>query len=227
MKKKIFILIIILLTIGCGKKEMESKEKEISPTPTVTPLIEEETEPEYVDDNPITVGLYRKGKLVKTFNKKFKNDTDIATFNVVYTNEKNLGSTNVKKNWNKYFAKYKDIENIDKYKIGFLLEFEANGKKLENLILDPSAKYVTSPYIYIYLYDGVHQKDGAHYTHLDMKDINDKTIYSSIKLYMCQQSKEITSPLKLTVFTYDSEDDFDENHHYRGNSQYTITIYNK
>ena len=217
--KRIFILSLLLLCFGCTDKEIKKVEDALSNS--ITNMYQETP---YVDDNPITVGLYYQGKLVKDFYGQYKDDHDLATFNIVYTNDKDLGGTNVKKNWNKYYSKYK---NIDDYKIGFLMEFEANGKKLENLILDPSAKYKTSPYIYIYLYDGVHKRDGAWYTHLDMKDIRENTVYSSIKLYMCEQTKKITSPITLTVFTYKDENDFDTNHHYRGKSKYTITIYNK
>lgn len=224
--KTIIILILLLLTVGCDEKE------ELSPPinePNKEELIEETeieeiiTE-EYIDDNPITVGLYKNGKIVKTYNKKFHDKSDIDTFNVVFSNEENLGSTNLKKNWNKYYSKY---ENIDNYKIGFLLEFDTDEKHVENLILDPSAKYVAGPYVFVYLYDGIHQKDGAKYSHLEMKDIKDNTIYASIKLYMSSKTNKITSPINLTVFTYDGEEDFDEENHYRGNSKYTITIYNK
>ena len=225
--KRVIFLFLILLTIGCEKKESDItgniRKNVVNLTNTFADKLEE-IENMYIDDNPITVGLYNKGKLVKTFNKKFRDDSDIATFNVIYSNDENAGSTNLKTNWNKYYKKYKDI---DKYKIGFLLEFEADGKKIENLILDPSVKYKAGPYVFVYLYDGIHQKDGAWYTHLEPKDVKSNTIYSSIKLYMSTKTNKITSPIKLTVFTYDDDEDFDEDNHYRGNSKYTITIYNK
>ena len=107
-----------------------------------------------------------KDELVTNISTTFTNQKDIATFNIVFTNEKDLKSTNLKNNWNKYYQKY---ENIDKYKIGFLIEMEANGKKLENLVLDPSSQHKLDPYLYVYLYDGIHQKDGAKYTHLSQK----------------------------------------------------------
>ncbi len=218
MKKIVFILIIILC-IGCSNKEIDDFSNIISDS-----IEKSQEKPEYIDDNPIIVGLYKNGKLVKDYNSKFKDQKDIAVFNIVFSNEENLGSTNLKTNWKKYYDKY---ENIDNYKIGFYLEFEANGKKIENKILDPSAKYNASPYIFVYLYDGIHKKDGVRYTHLEMKDLKDNTIYSSIKLYLDGKSKEITSPIKLTVFTYKNELDFDINGMYRGNSSYTVTIYNK
>ena len=59
-----------------------------------------------------------------------------------------------------------------------------------------------------------------------MDQVKDDTIYSSIKIYLHQQTKEITSPITLTVFTYKDDNDFIDGH-YRGNSKYTLTIYNK
>ena len=51
----------------------------------------------------------------------------------------------------------------------------------------------------------------------------DTTMYTSIKLYLVEVDK-ITSPITLTVFTYDSDDDFDSDGNYRGNSKYQIQI---
>jgi len=214
--KKIFLFIIMILLVGCGKEVHEEK-AEITPKEE----IKEPEEEKYVDDNPITVGLYYKGKLVHDFKSNYKGRTDIATFNIVFTNEENLGSTNVKSNWKKYYDKY---ENIDDYKIGFLIEMEANGQKLENLLLDPSNQHKLNPYLYAYLYDGIHAQ--GRYTHLTMDDLKDNTIYSSIKLYLHDRTNEISSPIKLTVFTYKDENDFIDGH-YRGNSFYTIEITKK
>ena len=52
------------------------------------------------------------------------------------------------------------------------------------------------------------------------------TVFSSIKLYLHNKTNEITSPITLTAFTYKDDNDFLDGH-YRGNSKYTITIYNK
>lgn len=212
--KKIFLIIFILLIAGCGKVEIleEKKIEEIE-----IPIEKEE----YIDTNPITVGLYHKGKLVKEYNTKFQDRKDIATFNIVFTNEEDLGSTNVKNNWNKYFKEY---ENIDEYKIGFLIEVEINGEKQENMLLDPNNQHKLTPYLYAYLYDSIHA-NGKH-SHLEPKDINDNTIYSSIKLYLHLKTKEITGPIYLTVFTYKDDNDFIDGY-YRGNSKYTIQINNK
>ena len=81
-----------------------------------------------------------------------------------------------------------------------------------------------TPYLYIYLYDDVNQAPNTYYSHLEMKDFNDSTIISSIKLFLAQEGIKITSPITMTVFTYNGDEDFDENNRYRGNSSYTIII---
>ena len=87
--------------------------------------------------------------------------------------------------------------------------------------------YIVTPYIYNYLYDDIHQPDGAWYSHVEENQVTNETIYSSIKLYAAEKTNEISSPITLTVFTYDTADDFDESGMYRGNSKYTITIKKK
>lgn len=217
MMKKVFLIILLLMTVACQKEE----EKEISNVEEPKKELVEPVKEEYVDTNPIKVGLYNKGKLINEMNFKFKDKTDITALEVVFTDISDLKSTNLKENFNKYYQMY---DNIKDYKIGFYIELEANGEKLENLLLNPDNMHKLHPYLYLYLYDGVHAK--GRYTHLTMDDLKDDTIYSTIKLFLFQKSNEITSPIKLTVFTYKDENDFLDGH-YRGNSKHTVTIYNK
>ena len=214
--KKILLLTLIILLFGCTKYEIESFSNTINDS-----LINTFEEPVYVDTNPIKVGLYMEKKLVKELNVKFKDRTDIAVFDVYYTNEEKLDSSNTKTNWNKY---YKEYENIDDYKIGFYVSFKANGKEYESLHLNPKTQHKLHPYLYLYLYDAVHQT--GRYSHLTMNDIKDNTIYTTIKLYMHLNSNEIESPITFSVFTYKDDNDFIEGK-YRGNSIYTIQINNK
>ena len=217
--KKIFLILMIFVLCSCNSKvdepiSVDDKEEEII-VPTV---------PEYVDDNPITVGLYQDGKLVKDVSAPIVNDLDIGSFDVYFTNLENVGSTNTKANFKKYYNTY---ENIDKYKIGFYISFNVGDKVMAGNILGPDKMYVVTPYIYNYLYDDVNQADGAWYSHVEKDQVKDNTIYSSIKLYAAEFTEQITSPITLTVFTYDDMDDFDEDGIYRGNSKYTITINRK
>ena len=95
---------------------------------------------------------------------------------------------------------------------------------MESLILDASSTYALQPYMYVYLYDDVNQAPNTYYSHLKKEDMNEKTIISSIKLFLAYETEKISSPITLTVFTYDTLDDFTEDNIYRGNSSYTIEI---
>ena len=177
----------------------------------------------YIDTNPIKVGLYLDNKLVDTYNTTFSYNTDVAWFNVYYTNDLVLDNNSIKYNWNKYYNQY---ENIDNYKIGFYLNFYIDDEEIEQMILDPSEMHRLDNYFYNYLYDDIHQADGSWYSHLEMKDMKDNTLFTSIKLFARADAYKITKPVKLTVFTYDDDDDFDKDGHYRGRSKYTINIIN-
>ena len=69
----------------------------------------------------------------------------------------------------------------------------------------------------------MHQEIGSWYSHVTSDEYSDKTILSSIKLTASSDWEMIKSPIKLTAFSYDSDDDFKDGK-YRGNSSYTITI---
>ena len=213
--KKIYIIILILLTLtGCSNKTNYTyKEINIDNTIKID---------NYIDDNPIKVGLYQGNQIVKSSNTALGNFKELGIFNVYYTNIEKLDSYNIKYNYQKYANTY---ENINNYKTGFHISFEADGKTVEQLVLDPTSKHYMEPYLYVYLYDDVNQTPGSFYSHLEPEDMKDNTIISSIKLFYPHKGTSITSPITLTVFTYDGIDDFTEDNHYRGKSSYTIKIY--
>lgn len=212
MEKKILILIILLLLTGClnQEKEVINKEEEKEEIKEVE---------EYVDNNPIKIGIYENDiKLIKEY-KVQKQSRKEFIFSFYYTNEENLGNNRQKKNWNKFFNQYSNIEN---YKIGFNFVFYVGDKKIEKTILKPDT-FAFEPYFYIYIYDDINQPDNTFYTHLEETDVNENTIFSSLKIFLMEPF-DITSPIEFTVFTYDDLNDFDENNNYRGNSKYTIKI---
>jgi hypothetical protein len=212
MKKLLLILCIFLLITGCKKEE-----EIVTPTDDIPePVVEE-----YTDDNPVLVGLYKNGKLLNDISRPLANHQDIDVFDVYFTNDDDTGDTNTKRNFKKYLANY---ENPEQYKIGFYISFMVDDKLYEATYTNPDHMYKLTPYLYIYLYDDVHQADGSWYSHLEAKDVNEDTVYSSIKLYAAQEGAKINSPITLTVFTYDTDDDFDEDGKYRGKSMYTINI---
>ena len=210
-KFNILTLMIILLLNGCHKQEnidVITSEKN-----------EDIVEEVYIDDNPITIGIYDNDiNLVKEYNL-IKESRREKVFSFYYTNEENVGSNRYKENWHKFYSNYTDI---DDYKIGFHFSFYVGDTKIEKTILNPYT-FAFEPYFYIYIYDDINQLDNTFYSHLEDADVNENTIFSSIKIFL-MEPEEITSPIKFTVFTYNGLEDFDENNNYRGNSKYEINI---
>ena len=210
MKIKVLILIMLLLITGCKKEE----QKEI-----IEEKQEEVIEEKYVDDNPITIGIYENDiNLIKEY-KLNKVSNNEVIFSFYYTNIDNLGNRRQKENWHKYFNEY---QNINDYKIGFHFSFYVGDTKIEKTILKPDT-YAFNPYFYIYIYDDINQPDNTFYSHLEETDINENTIFSAIKIFLVEPEL-ITSNITFTVFTYNDLDDFDEDNNYRGNSKYSVDI---
>ena len=208
---KALMMIILLFVSGCTEKsniEVVTLEKQ-----------EEVLEEKYIDNNPIVIGIYDNDiNLVKEYSLAKEIRVE-KVFSFYYTNDENLGNNKQKENWHKFYSKYNDIND---YKIGFNFSFYVGDTKIEKTILKPQT-YAFNPYFYIYIYDDINQPDYTFYSHLEETDINENTIFSSIKILLIEP-QNITSPIKFTVFTYNDLDDFDENNNYRGNSKYQINI---
>lgn len=224
MKKIILLITTLLILTGCTNQNTNNIQEEKQPnnkTIQEEPIVEEDI---YVDDNPIKVALYQNGKKVTSYSSTFSDGKDLAVFDIYYTDIDKVSSTNTKKNYQKHLKEY---ENIDGYKNGFYITFEADGKQMESLILDASGTYSLEPYMYVYLYDDINQAPNTYYSHLKKSDMNEKTIISSIKLYLAYETHKISSPISITAFTYNGEEDFTEENKYRGISSYTIEISKK
>ena len=92
MKNKLILVIILLILTGCMKEEKQITNKEETKQEVA------ETE-KYVDDNPITIGIYENDiNLIKEY-KMSKQSRNEAIFSFYYTNEENLGSRKQKDNW--------------------------------------------------------------------------------------------------------------------------------
>ena len=48
----------------------------------------------------------------------------------------------------------------------------------------------------------------------------------AIKLTAGEKYEEIDGPIRVMVFSYDDNEDFDENGNYRGKSLYKVEVYN-
>ena len=215
---KYIVIILLLITItGCKNNKRVNEIRKIDKIEAVDNTGYQD---EYNDTNPIKVGLYQNNSLVKEVTFTKANHKEVGTYNAYYTNKEKLENDSVKNNWYRYYKSYDDIKD---YKTGFYVSFEVDGKKYEETILNPSSKHKLTPYLYIYLYDSYNYKPGTTYTHLEMEDVKDNTVYTSIKLYLAQEGSKITSPITLEVFTY-KDGDISENGYYRGNSKYSIKV---
>ena len=171
--KKIILLITILITFtGCEKQSSLSNENKSNNNISNDVIINELTDKEnnkdiYNDDNPIKVALYENNNIVKSYSTTLANFKDISVFEIYYTNIEQVTESNTKKNYLKYYNEY---ENIDNYKTGFHFSFEADGKKIEHLALDPTSQYAMWPYLYIYLYDYINQEPNTYYSHLEQSN---------------------------------------------------------
>lgn len=223
--KKILLMLVILL-VGCTpKEEINKEENKLENNNEIKQ--EEIIKEEYVDNNPIKLGLYlytgsysNKEKL-STYETTFENGKDIGSFEVFFTDEEVISGNSFKSLFNSYYDKYVSIDN---YKIGYNIEFTLNDGTVNKFnLLEPNT-YLYGDYFYTYLYDDIHVNEGEFYSHLE--SIDDNTLITSIKIYAVDKIDDVEK-IKLTVFTYDSDDDFDEDGNYRGISKYSIDIINK
>lgn len=216
--KKILIGIVIIFLVGCSIKEEDNFKEEMVKDNVIKNYVEP-----YVDDNPIILGGYLSNgnnkTLVSSYDSNLSLYQDIVSFEIYYTKEESLSGSQ-KNLWNTYYQTY---ENIDNYKIGYYLSFQVGEEIISKLILKPSDGDGIFDYIQVYLYDDINQ-DGGFYDHVTDEEVTVETIFSSIKLTASTKIDEIVGPIKLVIFTYDSENDFDENGMYRGNSSYEINI---
>lgn len=223
--KKILIITCLLLTLtSCSYKTQPINKKDNKKN--ITSNVKEEIKNTYIDNNPITLGIYMytNSSTPRYKTNEYKNNwelnVDICSLEIFYTNEDQIPGTNFKNLWNNYYQNYTDINS---YKIGYLIEFNtANEGKIKKYIKSPQDTDSIYKYIQIYLYDDIHQ-DGGWYSHITENEYNTDSILTSIKLTGSTYIDEITSDISVTAFTYD-DDDFDENGEYRGISKQTVII---
>ena len=247
MNKKKFILLVIIFFILLGVLLSvylidQNRIKNNKPvlfstwgkdyTPVEETIVKEETPVEevktlYVDNNTVKLGIYvDNGYNLELVTQDYYCDWSpenvMGLFYAVPTREETLPNTNFDTMWKDYINEY---PNAQECKIGYSLEFTLDdGSEKYYTILNPDDAYYTFPKIMSFLYDDVNLVPGKAYYHITQDVMYDYTICSSIKLVGDVDTYTIASDIKLTAFCFDSEDDFDEQGRYRGNSYYTITI---
>ena len=219
MKKRIYLLLFILLLCGCSKENKkvlpkEEKKEEV-------PIIEE-----YKDLNDTLISFYQlKGNTltkISNLSGSYNALDDIGVFQIYPSKEEviTLNSSFASSFYEEYI-KYKEKLNI---KIGFSIDFVLdNQEEISYLILTPQNTMDHWEYLMGYLYDDYINQGKGFYSHIEESEYTDTTLFTALKLQCGAYVDKIKSPIHLTVFTYDSEEDFLDGK-YRGNSSSTITI---
>lgn len=222
MKKLFLLLICVILISGCAKEEVNTKEK--VKRPEVKPV--EVTK--YEDKNNTPIGLYslNGNTLTKytTVTKKAVIEEDLGVFQVYPSNEDKI--TLNKGFGESYYDTFNNYKKDTNLKVGFNLKFHlsSTGEDVSYNILSPNDCMNRWEHFMNYLYDDYANRGKGFYSHIENNEYNSNTLFTAIKIQSSYQVGEVDSKILLTVFTYDTEDDFDENKEYRGNSKYTMTI---
>lgn len=177
--------------------------------------------------SPNVVGIYipatdgtRNRVRITGFSSVRTPKKDIDCFEILASQEELCTGNSFAGIWNAAWAQHKDTEGT---KIGFIIEFSlSGGKKIHAQILKPSDAFGFYEYLEVYMYDDIHQ-GGGWYTHLDDKDITEKTTISSIKLTSGSKISEV-GDISLTAFFYQGSDCFNEHGDYIGEVLETIVI---
>lgn len=240
MKKKIIIFVILILLV-CALFGIIISSKKINVktdivlninniSSSLENIVENKREKEYVDENEMQIGLYidegSTKRLVDKYYCDFSAENVMGIFYAIPTKEEVVNGEDFKSIFDTYYNRY---ENKEKYKIGYNIKFELkDGRVIDETILNPDDAFYMFPKVQCYLYDDINLIPGRPYYHITQDIMTEDRICSSIKLVGDKESKNIISPIELTVFTFDGEDDFTPiTRKYRGNNKYTIYIYKK
>ncbi len=218
--KKVFIIIACIVLCACSSKKNDVKVKKTDNTKKV-----EEVKEVYQDNNNTTVGLYKekgnKLELVTDYSTDISSSKDIDIYQIYFSNESIVNLDN--KFGMSYYNKLNSLDNPN-IKVGFNIKYSLNsGEVINQTILRPSDT-IQNEYIFLYLYDDYKNRNSNFYSHIEDSEYDDTTLFTSVKIF-ANKVDNLSSNIEFTVFTYDTDDDFEEGH-YRGNSKYKVNISN-
>jgi hypothetical protein len=234
--KRIFAVICILLVFvslsACRsdwQADVTSAPQTESPSPaapTATP------EPTVVPDDgsgPNVIGLYVKDRengvrrLVRgSFISSWQEQQDIECFEAFASQSDTVSLGRYQTVWEPYWEVFSDSSS---YKVGYELKLiYKSGEEDSRMILGPEDTHQFWNCVEVYIYDDVNQPEGQWYSHLTEGDMQENTLCSSIKLTPGADIDQVEA-MKLTVFTYRSQADFNsDNGSYLGFNSYSIDI---
>ena len=218
--KRVLIICLCLLLCACGTKKKDVKVKTDNNVKNV-----EEVKEVYQDTNNTVVGLYKekgsKLELVTDYSTDISSGKDIDIYQVYFSNE---SSVNLDSGFGlSYYNMFNSLNNPN-IKVGFNIKYSLdNGEVVNQTVLKPSDT-IQNEYIFLYLYDDYKNRNSNFYSHIEDSEYDDETLFTSVKVF-ANKIDNLSSNIEFTVFTYDTDDDF-ENGNYRGTSKYTINISN-
>ena len=227
MRKNILILIIIvlLLTACSSNKNIHNNKQNINKEKEE---IKEEKDI-YIDENETPISFYRLSnntlQRIETINISTTPMEDIGIFQIYPSI---ADSINLNEPFGQSFYNSLSLFNneTNKIKIGFNIKYKlTDGTNISQTILNPSMtndKYWE--YLLIYLYDDYANSGKSFYSHIEPEEYNEDTLFTAIKIQSSGNVEGIDKKIELTVFTYDTDDDFDENQEYRGNSKNSLIL---
>ena len=218
MKKVIIFLIVIILCCGCvNNKKTETKKKK---------KVEADYIEKYEDLNNTPIGFYSSNDSglirITKINKTLVPMEDIGIFQI-YPSDDNIINLNGGFG-NSFYNEWMKYNTNNNLKIGFNIKFSTDTEDISYNIFNPSNCMEKWQYLLNYLYDDYANRGKGFYSHIEENEFNENTLLTSIKLQSSGECDKIKKDkILLTVFTYDTEDDFKDNE-YRGNSSATLTI---
>ena len=218
MKKVFIVLIVIILCCGCvNNKKTETKKKK---------KVEADYIEKYEDLNNTPIGFYSSNDSglirINKINKTLVPMEDIGIFQI-YPSDDNIINLNGGFG-NSFYNEWMKYNTNNNLKIGFNIKFSTDTEDISYNIFNPSNCMEKWQYLLNYLYDDYANRGKGFYSHIEENEFNENTLITSIKLQSSGECDKIKKDkILLTVFTYDTEDDFKDNE-YRGNSSATLTI---
>lgn len=212
MKRIICCLLCLILLTGCESTKSISKK--------VVKEEKIEVKKTYKDDNNMPISFYENNKKITTKKVVFEVGRDLGIFQVFPSNEDSID------NWNHFYDEWSKYDTNHNTKIGYNVSFTTNdGKSISYNILSPTYSKEYDSYMMPFLYDDYNNRGKSWYSHVEENSYNENTFLTSIKLFANGDISNINSNINLTVFTYDTEDDFDPiTKEYRGNSKATLVL---
>lgn len=212
----IAVLVLCLALTSCSMFRSNEVAAPTADGSTVGTVTEPETLPANVTDtesaetaqapgDPAPIGFYDDinddGTFTRldTYTAPWIAGSDIAVFDVIPSTAPSIRADSYKQMWQEEAAK---VSPDGLVRAHFTLRYtRSDGKEIVCPINTPyDAEAMNVGFVEIYLYDDVHQADGAWYSHVTEADMTDETVFSSIKITAGAKIDYVTK-IELDVYS--------------------------